>query len=294
MFSKIDSVDKEAKVIKRAVVLMMVLGGLSFFSGGIELAEAACDFTPGTGTGNFVLNCETDTMGSPLFSFDPTSLKNAVENTDASSGPCFTCPNGGAADGSTAGALTNNMFGKIRENSDPDLGEKSFRADDNNPRIPDTGSNDSGDFTFTFAIPSQNFLRPGISTPMSTTPDVGELVEKGGVKMEFPVNEFNFVKDGGSSFNQRLNQTTFTGGLGGNEIQIVSFQADSASSIPDLSTGQGNSQDVNWEQSIEEGGFNLGLTNGTFEYGEKGVGRADAPTGASQSAGDEDAAIGGF
>ena len=280
-------------MIKKAIVLVALAGGFSFFSGGVKLAEAACDFTSGTGTGNFILNCETDTMGSPVFSFDPSALHAAVDNTDASSGPCFTCPNGGAANGSTAGALTNNMFGNIRDNSDPDLGNKSFKADDNNPNIPSTGSNDSGDFTFTFAIPSQNFLSQG--TPVSSTvPAAGEPVGKGGVKMEFPVNTFKFVKDGGSSFNQEIKQTTFTGGLGGDELQIVSFQADSASSIPDLSTGQGNSQDVNWKQSIEEGGFDLGLTNGTFVYGEKGVGVADAPTGASQSDGTVGAGIGGF
>jgi len=295
---------KEVKVIKKAVVLAAVVGGLSLLSGGVDQAEAACNFTSGTGTGNFVLNCETNIMGSPVFSFDPSqALQGAVERTSASAGsPCFTCPNGDRANGTTAGALTNNMFGKIRDNSDADLGLKSFRADDNVPNIPSTGSNDSGDFSFTFALPSQNFLTPladdgnpdTVSAPVSpTVPGLSEPIERGGVKIEFPVNTFKFVAGGGSSFTQTVKQTTFTGGIGGNEVQIVEFHADSASDIPDLSTGQGNNQPVNWNQSIEEGGFNLGLTNGTFIYGEKGVGEASAPTGAGQSTGSE-TSIGGF
>jgi len=284
------------KVIKKAVVLTAVVGGLSLLSGGVDQAEAACNFTSGTGTGNFVLNCESNIMGSPVFSFDPSqALQGAVERTSASAGaPCFTCPNGGRANGTTAGALTNNMFGKIRDNSDADLGLKSFRADDNVPKIPSTGSNDSGDFTFTFALPSQNFLTPGISDPISpTVPGISDSIERGGVKIEFPVNTFKFVAGGGSSFTQTVKQTTFTGGFGGNEVQIVEFHADSASDIPDLSTGQGNNQPVNWNQSIEEGGFNLGLTNGTFIYGKKGVGEASVATGAGQSTGSE-TSHGGF
>jgi len=283
-------------VIKKTIILTAVVGGLSFFSGGVNIAEAAC--VPGAGAGNVVLNCETNTLGSPVFSFNPSALQAAVERTDASTGPCFTCPNEGAANGTTAGALTNNMFGKIRENNDPDLGNKSFRASDNVTNIPTSsggGGNDSGDFTFTFSLPSQNFLTPGISTPVaSTVPGIGEPIEKGGVKIEFPVNTFTFVAGGGSSFDQTIKQTTFTGGLGGDEVQVVSFHADSSSDVPDFGTGQGNGRDVNWSQSIEEGGFDLGLTNGTFEYGLKGVTDASAPTGASQTAGETGVAIGGF
>ncbi len=102
---------------------------------------------------NFVFETETDIMGSRLLGFDPTvKLIPAATNTGASSGPCFTCPNSNAG-GTTAGALTNSMFGEIRDNNHADLGDKSFNPGHQDMDIPNAAEcgsncNDAGAFTF--------------------------------------------------------------------------------------------------------------------------------------------------
>ncbi|MFQ5542851.1 MAG: hypothetical protein ACE5FY_00700 [Nitrospiria bacterium] len=242
---------------------------------------------------NFVFETETDIMGSRLLGFDPTvNLIPAATNTDASSGPCFTCPNSNAG-GTTAGALTNSMFGEIRDNNDADLGDKSFNPGSQDMDIPNAAEcgsncNDAGAFTFNLPLPTQNFLSAGTPVP-TTVPAISEAVGKAGVKMQFS-NLFEFKADGTSTFAQTVKQTTFTGGMGtdgtsANEIQIVEFEAHSDNpAVPFSGSGGG---EIFWTQTIEEGGFFLGPLSGSFVYNDSPFSSASAPTGQGQTNGDK-------
>lgn len=203
--------------VKKKFLFTMIIGSLALSS---QVATAQ-DIETGT-----------NITGSREFGFDPTlNLIPAVTNTDASTGPCFTCANTGAAGGTTAGALTNSMFGEIRLNAEADLGDKSFMPPQQGMTIPTatscsptegfTGCNDSGAFTFSIPLPTQDFLRAGDLVETSD-PDAGQALGNAGVKIEFD-SEFSFRGDGTSVFNQTITQTTFTEGLEGNALQVATL-----------------------------------------------------------------------
>lgn len=242
---------------------------------------------------NVVVETGTSISGSTEFGFDPTNLINAIDGTgDATR--CFTCKNPNAG-GTTAGALTNSMFGKIRPNTEADLGDRSFNAQNQGLIIPQAAScgldcNDASAFTFSLPLPTMDFLSTG--DPVGTTsPASPATVGNKGVKMEFS-NTFEFLGDvdgdgvnDGTTFQQSMAQTTFTEGMGGNEIQIVVF--DSSGASPEhVSAGNATAQ-VNWVQTINEGGFSLGPLDGGFTYDPTSgsVPSASTPTGAGQSTG---------
>ncbi len=268
--------------MKRIIAFTAASIGLSIFLvGGNAVAQ------------NFVVETGTSISGSTEFGFNPERLINAIDGTgDATR--CFTCKNPNAG-GTTAGALTNSMFGKIRPNAEADLGDKSFHAQNQGMLIPQAAScgtncNDSSAFTFSLPLPTQNFLSTG-DLVATTNPSTPETVGNKGVKMEFS-NTFNFLGDvdgdgvnDGSTFEQSMSQTTFTEGMGGNEIQIVSFEASGSS--PESVSASTATASVNWLQSIEEGGFNLGLSSGNFDYDPTSgsLPSASTPTGSGQSTG---------
>jgi len=273
-----------SKVKKRFLFALMV--GIVALSGRVATAQ------------NFVSETGTNTTGSRAFGFDPSvSLIPAVTNTDPNAGPCFTCPNTGAAGGTTAGALTNSMFGEIRLNSEADLGNQSFMPPQQGMTIPMasgctpaagfTGCNDSGAFTFSIPLPTQDFLSSGVPVP-TTNPAVGQTVGDAGVKMEFD-SEFTFRGDGTSVFSQTVTQTTFTGGFEGNELQVATIESHSDSpNVSFLPAGDPRKKiEIFWSQKIVEGGFLLGPTSGSFISNRPPNGpNASAPTGVGQSNGD--------
>jgi len=265
--------------MKRMIAFTAVGIGLSvLLSGGNAIAQ------------NFVVETGTSTSGSREFGFDPAKLINAIDGTgDATR--CFICKNPNAG-GTTAGALTNSMFGKIRPNTEADLGDKSFETINQGMIIPQAKScgtancNDASAFSFSLPLPTMNFLAAG-TVVATTSPVSTEVVGDKGAKMEFS-NSFEFLGDGlGSTFDQTMKQTTFTEGMGGNEIQIVDFQASGVS--PSHTSASSATAKVNWIQTISEGGFNLGPLAGSFDYDPtRGLGSAEAsstPTGVGQSTG---------
>ncbi len=236
----------------------------------------------------------TATVNSSEFGYDPANLIAAVNNTDASAGPCFTCRNTNVG-GTTAGALTNSMFGVIRTNAEADLGDKSYDPATQGMTIPSAkgcsaaGCNDAGAFTFSLPLPTLDFLSEG-AVVANTNPSISETVGQSGVKMEFS-NTFEYLGDGnGSRFSQTMKQTTFTDGgdfttdgSGIPGIQVVDFSASGVAGHNN--TGVGASSQVDWTQTIEEGGFSLGPLSGSFNYipGDGNVPGASAPTGPGQS-----------
>ncbi len=234
---------------------------------------------------------ETTTTNSTAFGFNPSNLINAVTGA-VDPTKCFICANTG---GTTAGALTNSMFGEIRTNAEADLGDKSFDPARQDMVIPTSGDSDAGAFTFSLPLPTMDFLDAGSSTFAAggTLPTVGETVGTAGAKMEFS-NSFVYAGNGVSSFAQTMKQTTFTEGANGNEVQIVEFQADGSTVSPgnpntNVPGGLADLTSVDWSQEIREGGFNLGPLTGDFTYdtgGASGIG-ASTPTGPGQSAGTE-------
>jgi len=278
-------------VFKKVLFLTFVITVLSFFPKGETSAQCI-----GGGTSNINCLSETGTSGSVTLSFDPTvNLLPAVTNTDPSAGPCFTCPNTVAgANGTTAGALTNSMFGEIRLNSNADLGNQSYSHFLQGmtvpiPAAPNCGTsfcNDSGAFSFSLPLPTQDFLSAG--TPVtSPVPDPGTPVGQAGMRVEMS-QTFTYNADDTSFFQQSVKQTTFTGGAAGNEVQSVDFSAIGDNNVvfpPGLLNGSGG--DLSWVQTIEEGGFFLGPLSGSFTYNNFGFefDGASAPTGESQSNG---------
>ncbi len=279
-------------MLKKVFLLALVVGSYALLPG----TEASAQVCTGGGTGNIVCTNETNTMGSTELGFDPTvSLMDAVSNTDASAGPCFTCVNSNAG-GTTAGALTASMFGVIRLNSDADLGDKAFNPVVQGMTIPTAtscntvGCNDSGDFVFSLPVPTQDFLSEG--TPIATTvPPSTSPVGRAGVLIDFS-NTFTYsATDSTISFDQAVSQTTFTEGLNGDELQVVTI---AASSVGQQSSSVANGGGtINWEQSIVEGGFALGPLQGSFDYNNTtalafdSTFGASTPTGPGQSAGQD-------
>lgn len=274
--------------LKKAVFVMGEFGVIILFPGSPVLAQ------------NLVVETGTSISGSTEFGFDPSNLINAVTGT-GDPDRCFTCVNTTSeAGGTTAGALTNSMFGEIRKNNDADLGKQSVRPQSQGMVVPTESScgsncNDSSTFTFSIPLPVMNFLNTGeVVSP--TNPSVAEVVGKSGVKIEFS-NNFEYFDDGTSTFSQTMKQTTFTGGLDlidpegtGNDVQIVEFEAHSTNPAD---TGLDDSGGILfWSQSMKEGGFDL-VTEGSFLYDSSGFPEASAPTGAGQSFGDDNQEIGG-
>lgn len=241
---------------------------------------------------NFVFRTETDIMGSRSLGFDPTvHLLPAVTNTDVNAGPCFTCPNSNAG-GTTAGALTNSMFGEIRLNNNADLGNQSFSPASQNMLLPTETAcgencNDSGAFTVNLDLPIQNFLSDGTAVT-DTNPVVFGAVGKAGVKIKFN-SLFDFKEDGTNTFEQSISQTTFTGGIGrdgsdGNEMQLADFEAHGEN--PPNARNFTSSGEIFWTQTIEEGGFLLGPMSGSFVYKDDAQPpSSSAPTGSGQTEG---------
>ncbi len=251
---------------------------------------------------------ETTTSNSAEFGFNPQNLINAVTGVGVgeNAGKCFICPNTSpGAGGTTAGALTNSMFGEIRKNSEADVPNGDFpggttRPEDQDPAIPTqsgscgTDCNDSGAFTFSIPLPVMDFLDAddpdidGVRTG-GTSPTVAGTVGAAGVKMKFS-NTFEYFDgsdginaEGSSTFAQTMSQTTFTGGSEGNEVQIVEFESNGENAPRPFLGGSGGR--IFWRQSIEEGGFNLGPLEGSFIYNVGGFEKSSAPTGAGQSIG---------
>ncbi|MFQ5589096.1 MAG: hypothetical protein ACE5F7_09675 [Nitrospiria bacterium] len=270
---------------KKLLSLLFLAGAVTFLSGG-EASAQTCTGGAGTG-GNVVFTCESNTTGSKTLGFDPTvNLIPAVTNTNPDNGPCFSCPNSNAG-GTTAGALTNSMFGEIFDNNHADLGDKSFNPGSQRMTIPnsaDCGSNcnDSGAFTFSLPVPTQNFLSEG-TTVASTNPTISESVGRAGVKIDFS-NNFVYNEDGSNSFTQTVSQTTFTEGMNGNDLQIVEMSAN-ASNQAQANPGSGGGE-IFWNQKIEEGGFLFGPLSGSFLYNNSSFASASAPTGEGQTNGD--------
>ncbi len=276
------------RFMKKLTFIIAGFGLIIFFSGNLVLAQ------------NFVVETGTSISGSSEFGFDPSNLINAVTGA-GDPDKCFTCVNTTSeAGGTTAGALTNSMFGEIRRNNDADLGKQSSRPEDQGMIIPTESScgsncNDSSAFTFSLPLPVMNFLNTGEAVS-PTNPVVAEAVGKSGVKMEFS-NNFEYFADGTSTFAQTMKQTTFTEGLNfsgipsaGNEVQIVEFEAHSTNPAAPRIGGIGGT--IFWSQSIKEGGFDL-VTDGSFVYNVGNFPEASAPTGAGQSVGDDGQEIGG-
>ncbi|GEM_PF-3362467 len=283
-------------MLKKLFFLTLVVGALTFL--GQKEASAQC--TGGSGVSNITCTNESLTVGSASLGFDPSgALMTAVTNTDPTAGPCFTCPNTNAG-GTTAGALTNSMFGTIRLNSDADLGDKSFNATEQGLTIPTARSctssptcNDSGAFTFSMPLPTMDALSAG--TAVATNPstitnangvaeDLTGAVGTAGARVTV-TNNFTFDPTAGTSFNQTIEQLTFTQGLAGNDLQQVIIQADSQSS-PNTNPSGGSDGIINYTQEIIEGDFVLGPFTGSFLYNTgtafdvaSGFG-ANAPTGA--------------
>lgn len=223
----------------------------------------------------------TATVNSSEFGFNPAKLIDAIDGSNGSEA-CFICRNTNKAGGTTAGALTNSMFGELRPNSDADLGDQTFNPSKQDMEVPsahgcgDSDCNDAGSFTFSLPLMSMDFSEdPGVSLGAT------------GVKMTFSNTfQYNANDDGtpaGSTFDQKLSQTTFSGGFDGSEEQFVQFDVDG--DAPGNNTGAGSESTVNWTQTIKDGGFELGPLSGSFTYesGRGDVDRASAPTGAGQS-----------
>ncbi len=251
-------------MLKKVLFLTLVVGAFTF----VAQKEASAQCVGGNGASNIVCTNDSATVGSATLGFDPSgALMAAVTNTDPSAGPCFTCPNSNAG-GTTAGALTNSMFGTIRLNSDADLGDKSFNASVQGLTIPTAksctaiGCNDSGAFTFSMPLPTMDNLSAG--TAIATNPDPGVPVGTAGARVTVS-NTFTYNADGSSSFDQTVEQLTFTEGLAGNDLQHVIIQADSAS-LANPNPAGGGTGVVNYSQTITEGAFVLGPLNGSFLY----------------------------
>lgn len=280
-------------MLKKLFFLTLVVGALTY----VGQNEASAQCVGGGGVSNITCTQESLTVGSASLGFDPSgALMTAVTNTDPTAGPCFTCPNSNAG-GTTAGALTNSMFGTIRDNANADLGDKSFNATEQGLTIPTARSctssptcNDSGAFSFSMPLPTMDALSAG--TAVATNPAVvnGETLSVGtaGARVTL-TNNFNYNADGSTDFNQTVEQLTFSEGLAGNDLQHVIMQADSASSANTSPSG-GSDGIINYSQTITEGAFVLGPLTGSFLYNTgtafdlaSGFG-ANAPTGANGSA----------
>ncbi len=275
-------------MLKKLLFLTFIVSIFTLLPEGESSAQCV-----GGGASNINCLSETGTTGSEAFSFDPTAtLIPAVTNTNPANGPCFTCPNTvDGANGTTAGALTNSMFGEIRLNNNADLGNQSYAPPFQGMTIPSAtgcGSplcNDSGAFSFSLPLPTQDFLSAG--TPVaSPVPDPGEAVGQAGMRIEM-TNNFTYNDDGTSSFVQRIQQTTFTGGMSGNDLQEVDFSAigDNNIAFPGVIGGIGGT--LAWNQTLEEGEFFLGPLSGEFTYDNFAFefDGASAPTGESQANG---------
>lgn len=268
-------------MLKKILFFAIVMGAYSSLSVG----QASAQTCTGSG-GDFT--CESTTSGSTAFGFDPSvNLIPAVTATSTDSGPCFTCPNSNA-DGTTAGALTNSMFGEIRDNNHADLGDKSFSPGSQDMKIPgsaDCGSscNDSGSFTFSTPLSTQDFLSAGTSA--GTTNPTMASVGKAGVKIEFSNNFSYNASDGKSTFTQSVTQTTFIEGPDGNELQVVTISSEALDNPanPEKNPTGGI---INWTQDIQQGGFSLGPASGSFLYNNSSFDSASAPTGEGQTNGD--------
>lgn len=252
-------------MLKKILFLALVVGSFSF----ISKNEASAQCVGGGGVSNVTCSNESMTTGSALLGFDPSgALMTAVTNTNPALGPCFTCPNTNAG-GTTAGALTNSMFGTIRLNNNADLGDQSFNASVQGMVIPTATScspapcNDSGAFTFSMPIPTQNFLAEGTAIVTNPSAGTGVTVGQAGVSMGF-TNDFTYNANGSSSFNQTVLQSTFTGGQAGNDLQVIRMQADAVNQANTNPSGGGGT--VNYSQDITEGGFILGPFSGSFNY----------------------------
>lgn len=270
-------------MLKKVFFLTLVVGAFTF----VAQKEASAQCVGGNGASNITCTNDSATVGSATLGFDPSgALMDAVTNTDPTQGPCFTCPNSNAG-GTTAGALTNSMFGTIRLNSDADLGDKSFNASVQGLTIPTaksctaTNCNDSGAFTFSMPLPTMDALSAGTAT--ASNPDPGVAVGTAGAKVTVS-NTFTYNADGSTAFDQTIEQLTFTEGLAGNDLQHVIIQADSETS-PSFNPANGGGV-INYSQTITEGAFILGPLTGSFLYNvgvafdvASGFG-ANAPTGA--------------
>ncbi|NOY83566.1 MAG: hypothetical protein GXO96_01865 [Nitrospirae bacterium] len=269
-------------MLKKVFFLTLVVGAFTF----VAQKEASAQCVGGNGASNITCTNDSATVGSATLGFDPSgALMDAVTNTDPTAGPCFTCPNSNAG-GTTAGALTNSMFGTIRLNSDADLGDKSFNATEQGLTIPTaksctaTNCNDSGAFTFSMPLPTMDALSAG--TAIVSNPDPGVTVGTAGARVTVS-NTFTYNADGSTAFDQTIEQLTFTEGLAGNDLQHVIIQADSESS-PSTNPAVGGGV-INYAQTITEGAFILGPLTGSFVYNigtafdvASGFG-ANAPTG---------------
>ncbi|VAX31578.1 hypothetical protein MNBD_NITROSPIRAE01-1015 [hydrothermal vent metagenome] len=270
-------------MLKKVFFLTLVVGAFTF----VAQKEASAQCVGGNGASNITCTNDSATVGSATLGFDPSgALMDAVTNTDPTAGPCFTCPNPNAG-GTTAGALTNSMFGTIRLNADADLGDKSFNASVQGLTIPTaksctaTNCNDSGAFTFSMPLPTMDALSAGTATV--SNPDPGVPVGTAGARVTVS-NTFTYNADGSTAFDQTIEQLTFTEGQSGNDLQHVIIQADSASS-PNVSPAGGSDGVINYSQTITEGDFVLGPLTGSFLYNvgvafnvASGFG-ANAPTG---------------
>lgn len=258
------------------VALVIMVGVLVLFVG--NNAQAFTELT------------ESNQDMSPVFGFDPSiNLIPAVLNTNPTLGPCFTCPNGGDAGGTTAGALTDNMNGIIRLNANANVGQEGRNPALQNQTVP-TGGNDASAFTVQVDTPGMDFLSAGtaVPSPQPTTDLDGNplgAVGEAGMRMEFS-NSFTFNPGAGSSSTQTVEQSTFTGQQGDNSVQLVRFIDSMISTVENTGVGDsGVVANIQWSQEIKEGGFALLNNTGDFDYNESGFPLAAAPTGPGQAAG---------
>ncbi len=281
--------------VGKALILGLVIAAASLMIGKVASAQV-----------NQENVTEGNIEGSTILGFDASlNLLPAAINTDPTLGPCFSCPN--TALGNTAGALTNSMFGEIRENADADLGDQSFGVGNQDMDLPGAAAcgsncNDSGPFIFSLPMDNQDFLNDG--TPVTGTAGTTAISGgKAGVEITKTMTfEFLFNVDPAtdaapagesrmSRFDQTIGQTTFVGGFGGTDFQVVSFSVDSE--FVENPTEGNTGGVINFEQTIEEGGFVLSPAAGSFVYNGPGNTFDDAshPSGPSQSIGDTSATI---
>jgi len=274
-----------AKSTTNRILLSVMVGALSLYSGGN--VHAVTSIT------------DNNTVDSPLNGFNPaTNLLPAANRTTTAGGPCFSCPNIGAPDAgnTTAGSLTDNMDGIIRLNNNANVGQLGRTPLLQGQTGIPAGANTASAFTVVINTPGLNDL--GAGTPVTNPLPANDLdgnplgpVGTAGMAMDFSTS-FTFHPEGataGSSSTQTLQQATFTGSQDEKSVQLIRENASFTQPTDNPSSGDesGIVAVVNWDQTIQEGGFLLSNNLGTFTYNGGGglFPLAAAPTGPGQSAG---------
>ncbi len=245
---------------------------------------------------------DQNTADSVNFGFNPNvNLIPAATRDTTVGGPCFKCPNTSPdAGGTTAGALTDNMDGIIKTNNLANVGQEGFLPTlQGQSGIPGGLVNNASGFTVTISTPGIDFLDAGspVANPNPTVDLDGNplgTVGTAGMSMGFS-NSFTFRPGAGSFATQNMVQSTFTGQDSEDSVQLVRFIDSFDQSTPQVLVSSGAvDATVNWDQTIQEGGFLLSNNVGSFTYnGNTVFPAAAAPTGPGQTQGLAPTCIGG-